>query len=126
MQTTNQAKIADSLALKNLTSMSEERYQRTFNPVPNHFYQSEISNGHPIHDGLFDPFEPQQINFVREMLKKDPRRVWTLMDIGDQDVLVSGYQYARRVGFCRLGYVISATSVNEGVELYVPINKKLA
>lgn len=122
--TTHHTKITNTLHLANLTAMSEERYERMFSPLPNHFQEAE--DRYPLHAALFDPHDKQQLQHVKDIQKTDPRRVWSLMDVDGQDVLVSGYQYATRVGYCRLGYVISQTPVNDGIELFVPLNKNLA
>lgn len=124
--TTKQTKIMEALLLENLSPMTEERFERMFNPIPNHFMPADELGEYAIHSSLLDPSDQIQIEYVRAVMQKDPRRIWTLMDVGGQDVLVSGYQYARRAGFCRLGYLISTTAVNDGIELYIQLNKKLA
>ena len=120
-----QSSLANAFPVANLSNMTEERFERMFNPQCNHF-EPESDSRYRIHASLYDPYDHRQLEHVKSVLKKSPRSVWTLMDVQDQDVLISGYQFATRVGYCRLGYVISQTPVNEGVELYVPLTKRLA
>lgn len=117
-------RITESIPLTNLMAISEERHRKMFAPIPNP-YSKDGDERHPLHAALLDPHEEKQLQHVKDVFKKDPRRVWTLMDVHNQDVLVSGYQYATRIGFCRLGYVICRTAINEGMEMYMPLDHML-
>ena len=122
---TQKSNLQNTFPVANLKNISEEHFERVFQPKLNHI-EPDIDARYRVHGALFDPYDCRQIEHVKEVLKNSPRSVWTLMDVNDQDVLVSGYQFATRVGYCRLGYVISKTPVNEGVEYYVPLTKRLA
>ena len=116
--------VAARLPFTNLVRISEDQFERTFSPQPNKFVET-IDGFNGLHSALYDPFEKTEMQHVKQMLGTDPRRVWTLMDIDDQDILVSGYHPAKRVGYRRIAHVISQTPINDGVEMYVSINKRV-
>lgn len=115
--------IADVIPLTNLSPITEERYLKMFQPIANP-YQNDQEDDQGFERAVFDPYELKQLQHVKNVFRDSPRRVWTLMDIQSNDVLISGYHYAKRIGFCRLGYVISRTAINEGMEMYVHLDRK--
>lgn len=116
--------VAARLPFSNLVRISEDHFESTFSPQPNKFV--EDNDGiNSLHSALYDPFDKTEMQHVKQMLSTEPRRVWTLMDIDDQDILVSGYHPAKRVGYRRIAHVISQTPINDGVEMYVSINKRV-
>lgn len=115
--------VADRIPLISLSMITEARFNKLFCPLKNP-YLLEGDNEYALHAAVFDP-DGKQLQHVKDVCKTDPRRVWTLMDIQDEDVIVSGYQYAKRHGYCSLGYLITETAINDGLELYVPVDRKL-
>lgn len=116
--------VAARLPFDNLVRITEEQFERNFSPMPNQYLDKETLINE-FHSVLFDPFEKSDMQHVKQVLSTCPRQVWTLMDIDDQDILVSGYHPAKRVGYRRIAHVISQTPINDGVEMYVPINQRV-
>ncbi|MBC3871749.1 hypothetical protein [Undibacterium oligocarboniphilum] len=110
------------IPIQNLTAITEERFEQFFKPEPNPIEHSEVTN--TIHRAFLDPYDPAQKKIITHFRDVYPRQIWTLMEIQDQDVLVSGYIHAKREGFRSLGYLLSKTSVNVGTEFAVPMTKK--
>tara|TARA_R110000868_G_scaffold286242_2_gene546685 strand:- start:930 stop:1277 length:348 start_codon:yes stop_codon:yes gene_type:complete len=70
----------------------EDKYQ----PIKNHFSQKQ--------EGEFveDKFETygEELDYVRSVYDKDPRRVWTLVDGDDGNLyIVDGYHLVNRINY---------------------------
>lgn len=113
----------DALPMSNVKQISEDHFKRTFGIQPNALHATD--DLYDFHSALLDHHDQQQKKHIQHVLQSDPRCVWTLMDIENNDVLVSGYHPAKRVGYCRLGHIISQKPINEGVEMVVPLSKRL-
>lgn len=109
--------------MNNVKQISEDHFKRTFGLLPN--VLQSIEDPYDFHAALLDHHDQQQKNHIQQVLQSDPRCVWTLMDIDQNDVLVSGYHPAKRVGYCRLGHIISQHPIHDGVEMIVPLSKRL-
>ncbi|WP_298151138.1 hypothetical protein [Flavobacterium sp.] len=96
----------------NAVSMVETRFTHIFNPVCEDQEEQD-----PIHRCLIHPDD-----FKKRKMPPE-NRIWTLMDINGIDVLLSGYHYAKRVGYQRLGYVVSSVPTTEST--FVVLSKAL-
>lgn len=105
--------------------LSEQRFINLFRPQENMFMSAvERQTQCVLHAAMYQP-DGLELKHVKKIADETPRKIWTVMDILGNDFLVSGYQYAKREGYRRLGYVVTSVGLNEGVEHYVPMEKQL-
>jgi hypothetical protein len=94
--------------------LNEDAFDALFPLIPNHF---NASAGWTLGDGrgcLFETYG-HELEFVRQ---QPPPTIWTLIDGGDEDYVVSGYHHVNR-----LGYLVSSVPVRYGVSIYVRITE---
>lgn len=91
-----------------LTALTIEEFEARFKPVKNHF--NPMAN----YEGFaFETYGPEY-EFVREMVKTNPDRVWTVVDGGESCWLTNGWHYVNRQF-----YVITELPCPEGEEFEI-------
>ncbi|MGO9468045.1 MAG: hypothetical protein ACLQVF_28260 [Isosphaeraceae bacterium] len=92
--------------------LNQDTFAALFPLIPNHLNADAgwaQGNGRGC---LFETYG-DDLAFVR---RQNPRTVWTLVDGGDEDYLLSGYHHVNRVG-----YLVSAVPVPRGVAIRVRV-----
>lgn len=103
--------LGDSLPF-HAVNLAEHRFARLFQPVIENPEDRDPILQCFIHPDDFKCRKPVPAN-----------RIWTLMEINGIDVLISGYHYAKRAGYHRIGYVVSEVATTQST--FVLLSKTL-
>lgn len=103
--------LGDTLPV-NAVNLAESRFARLFKPNV-----VDLEENDPILQCLIHPDDFKLRKRVPE------NRIWTLMEINGNDVLLSGYHYAKRAGYQRIGYIISDVASTQST--FVLLSKTL-
>jgi len=69
-------------------------YFDTYKPVQNHLDDNASLGG-----TMFETYG-NEVDYVRQIAEKEPRRVWTYIDgVNDEPVMVSGFRFSNRIGY---------------------------
>lgn len=103
--------LGDSLPF-HAVNLAEHRFARLFHPQ---IVDSEERN--PILQCVMHPDDFKSLKPVPQT------HIWTLMEVNGTDILLSGYHYAKRAGYHRIGYVITEVAVSQNT--FVLLSKSL-
>lgn len=83
--------------------ISENEFYKNFNLVKNH-----IDKNAAFDNCMFETFG-KELEYVKEMVKTNPLRVWTILDCGGEGLAyISGFHFINR-----LGYLITKEEFNK-------------
>jgi hypothetical protein len=76
------------------SSISVEEFRKRFKPRKNHLDSNASFDGQ-----MYETYGPE-IAYVKKILKKQPRRIWTVLEVDDGETVVSsGWHYVNRMGY---------------------------
>tara|TARA_R110002072_G_scaffold303121_1_gene494591 strand:+ start:123352 stop:123699 length:348 start_codon:yes stop_codon:yes gene_type:complete len=96
-----------------LITLSEEQFEARFPLIRNHLNPTACWDSGDGYGCLFDNTGPE-LDFIQQA---DPLTVWTVVDGEDGDLYVlSGRHFVNRIG-----YLVSTTAIDAGVQFEVPV-----
>ncbi len=114
--TDNQGSSAPTPSAEEFISITEDEFYDKYGPLlPNHIDPNACWNC-GLDDAnlgcMFETYGPE-VEFVAN---QDPRKIWTLVDTDEDEVVISGFHYVNR-----MGYLISTVPVPEGLSVEVKL-----
>lgn len=96
-----------------LITLSEDQFESRFPLIRNHLNPTACWDAGDGYGCLFDTTGPE-LDFIQQ---SNPLTVWTVVDGEDGDLyVISGCHFVNRIG-----YLVSATAVDAGVQIEAPI-----
>ena len=80
--------------------MTEAEWETQFKPIKNHLDDNASWQNEEGEGIMFETYG-NELDFVREKCKQNPRCIWTLMDSEEDDdcVVVEGFHFVNRIGY---------------------------
>lgn len=86
-----------------------EKWVKQYRPLSNHLVPDAP------YDGLMFETYGNELEFVRNHMNTDPRKIWTQVEVDDKMYILSGFHYVNRFGY----YVTEITHQGPDVEFRV-------
>jgi hypothetical protein len=82
-----------------MTNLDIDNWLETYNPKINHLDDNASFNLGLEQGCMFETFG-EELDFVREFGKENPKKVWTIIDGEGEDLyLIAGYHFVNRLGY---------------------------
>ena len=89
-----------------MKKMTEDEFYEKFNRVQNHIDTNASFDG-----CMFETYD-KELEYVKSVLEKTPKRVWTILDCDGKTYYASGYHHVNR-----LGYIITEEEFDDDIEV---------
>ena len=85
-------------------TISEDEFYENYNPQTNHIVRANTDNS--VADGdicsfggtMYETYGEEEA-YIREMAKKEPKRVWTVLDVDGELIIAAGFHFVNRMGY---------------------------
>jgi hypothetical protein len=82
-----------------MTNLNIDNWLEIYNPKINHLDDNASFNLGLEQGCMFETFG-EELDFVREFGKENPKKVWTIIDGEGEDLyLIAGYHFVNRLGY---------------------------
>lgn len=90
--------------MKKANTISEDKFYEEYNPQTNHIVRASTDKSIADEDicsfggTMYETYGEEEA-YVREMAKKEPKRVWTVLDCDGELIIAAGFHFVNRMGY---------------------------